>query len=221
MENTYRDVNIALANVFGHIAEAAGIDVNNVIALANRHPRVNVHTPGPGVGGHCIPVDPWFLIDGFPDDTELLLQSRKINDNQALRIWGRVKETGASVRKVAILGAAYRGDLDDARDTPAEHLIHALEADGVGYTVHDPHVSKFRLHDGRDIPISADLSKTLEGADAVIIMTDHSDYRGLGPQALAAMSGTIVADGRNLADRVALVAAGFTVIPVGAPRMDA
>jgi len=128
MENTYRDVNIALANVFGHIAEDAGIDVHDVIALANRHPRVNVHSPGPGVGGHCIPVDPWFLIDGFPDQTELLLKSRLINDGQARHLWARVKAAAGAVKKVAILGAAYRGDLDDARDTPTEHLIHALEA---------------------------------------------------------------------------------------------
>ncbi|WP_439634885.1 nucleotide sugar dehydrogenase [Glycocaulis sp.] len=221
MENTYRDVNIALANVFGHIAEAAGIDVNEVIALANRHPRVNVHTPGPGVGGHCIPVDPWFLIDGFPEETGLLLQSRNINDNQAARIWSRVKATGATIRKVAILGAAYRGNLDDARDTPAEYLIHALEADGVSYAVHDPYVSRFRLHGGREIPISANLEEALEGADAAIIMTDHSDYRGLGPKALASMAGSVVADGRNLVDRAALAAAQFTVIPVGAPQLDA
>jgi UDP-N-acetyl-D-mannosaminuronic acid dehydrogenase len=217
MENTYRDVNIALANVFGHIAEAAGIDVNDAIGLANRHPRVNVHKPGPGVGGHCIPVDPWFLIDGFPEHTGLLLQSRLINDRQPHHLWARVKSAGGPIRKVAILGAAYRGNLDDARDTPAEHLIHALEADGVGYVVHDPHVSRFLMHDGRNVPVSVDLAQTLDGADAAIIMTDHSAYRGLGPEAFAGMAGRLIADGRNLVDRHALMAANFTVIPVGAP----
>ncbi|GGH06630.1 UDP-N-acetyl-D-mannosamine dehydrogenase [Glycocaulis albus] len=217
MENTYRDVNIALANVFGHIAEASGIDVNDAITLANRHPRVNVHKPGPGVGGHCIPVDPWFLIDGFPEQTGLLLQSRLINDGQPHHLWARVKRVSGAIGKVAILGAAYRGNLDDARDTPAEHLIHALKADGVGYAVHDPHVSKFRLHCGQEVPVNTDLAQTLDGADAAIIMTDHSAYRGLGPEAFAGMSGKLIADGRNLVDRCALSAAGFTVIPVGAP----
>lgn len=219
MENTYRDVNIALANVFGHIAEAAGIDVNDAIALANRHPRVNVHKPGPGVGGHCIPVDPWFLVDGFPEQTGLLRQSRAINDGQPHHLWTRVKSAGVPIGKVAILGAAYRGNLDDARDTPAGHLIHALEADGVNYAVHDPYVSNFRMHDGRIVPVGIDLAQTLDGVDGAIIMTDHSEYRGLGPDAFAGMAGKLIADGRNLVDRRALTAAGFTVIPVGAPLL--
>jgi UDP-N-acetyl-D-mannosaminuronic acid dehydrogenase len=217
MENTYRDVNIALANVFGHIAEEAGIDVAEVIALANRHPRVNVHTPGPGVGGHCIPVDPWFLVDGFPGVTDLLLQSRRINDGQAKHLWARAKAAGAGKGKVAILGAAYRGDLDDARDTPTEHLIEALEADGLDYVVHDPFVSRFKLHSGRQIPIETDLAAALTGADCAVVMTDHSAYRGLGADAFSGMAGRVVVDGRGLLDAARLRGDGLTVIPVGAP----
>lgn len=169
----------------------------------------------PRVSGH--PVDPWFLIDGFPEQTGLLLQSRLINDGQPHHLWARVKSVGGAIRKVAILGAAYRGNLDDARDTPTEHLIGGLKADAADYSVHDPHVSKFRLHCGQDVPVNADLAETLGGADAAIIMTDHSAYRGLGPEAFAGMAGKLIVDGRNLVDRRALTAAGFTVIPVGAP----
>ncbi len=117
MENTYRDVNVALANAFSRIAEDAGVDAWRAIELANLHPRVKILKPGPGVGGHCIPIDPWFLAEAFPDHAGLLRCAREINDTQARRLLERMIATGklGAGGKLAILGAAYKADIDDPR----------------------------------------------------------------------------------------------------------
>lgn len=220
MENTYRDVNIALANVFSHVAEKAGVDVKDVISMANKHPRVNVHTPGPGVGGHCIPVDPWFLINGFPDETDFLFKARKINDNQARYFLEKAKDLGLdSGSKVAILGAAYRGDIDDARDTPAEMLIKALGDGGFSYMTHDPHVVRMNTHCGYPANLTNDLVTALSGADAVILITDHTAYKSLGPKDFSDMSGKIIVDTRRTLNDSAFYDAGFDIIRVGAPTL--
>lgn len=216
MENTYRDVNIALANVFSHIAEDADIDVMDVIKMANKHPRVNVHTPGPGVGGHCIPVDPWFLIDGFPGATELLLNSRKINDSQAAHFLKKAEMAGLKPgAKVAILGAAYRGDIDDARDTPAELLIKALGHAGYSYKTHDPHVVKMHTHCGYPAELTSELALALKGADAAFIITDHTAYKSLTPKDFSGMNTPLLIDTRRMIDVPAFNQSGFTVISVG------
>lgn len=203
MENTYRDVNIALANAFARIAENTDVDVKNVIALANMHPRVNVHTPGPGVGGHCIPVDPKFLIEAFPEDTQLLAQSREINDTQALRLIDRAEAAGLEAgSKVAILGAAYRGDIDDARDTPTEILIGELSKRGYTWVTHDPHVTLFKLHNGCEPHLTSNLPGALGGAKAAFIMTAHSDYNTLTSADFSGMGeGAVIADGPVILSR--------------------
>ncbi len=218
MENTFRDVNIALANAFALIAEDAGVDVMEVIGAANRHPRVDVLSPGPGVGGHCIPVDPWFLIDRFPEAASLMRMSREINDGQAARLLGRLEEAGLpSGSTVAILGAAYRGNLDDARESPTIRLLSALADRGYAWRVHDPHVRRMSAPGGIDAILSDDLTATLAGADAAMIMTDHSAYRMLSPDKFDGMSGRLIADGRRVLHVQAFVEAGYTVVPLGAP----
>lgn len=220
MENTFRDVNIALANVFGRIAEDAGVDVAEVIAMANRHPRVNVHTPGPGVGGHCIPVDPWFLIDAFPEAAGFLRHAREINDGQARHILERAKSEGlAPGSKVAILGAAYRGDIDDARDTPTDLLIDALKADGFTWQTHDPFVETAHSHWGHDFHLSRDLADVVSGASLAIIMTDHKQYRALTPAMVVGMKHALLFDTRSMIDHEAFANAGFCVLRVGAPSL--
>jgi UDP-N-acetyl-D-mannosaminuronic acid dehydrogenase len=222
MENTYRDVNIALANTFAHIAESAGIDVAKVIEVANRHPRVNVHTPGPGVGGHCIPVDPWFLVESYPEETGLLHQARLINDGQPERLLAAARETGlAAGEKVAILGAAYRGNIDDARDTPTEKLIDALAEAGLQWATHDPHVTHMHMHSKRDPNLTDDLAAAVRGASAVFVMTDHDAYKGLKPLSFGGPLPRLVVDGRRLVDADAFLAAGVSVIRVGAPVVSA
>lgn len=222
MENTYRDVNIALANVFAHIAERSGIDVAKVIEVANRHPRVNVHTPGPGVGGHCIPVDPWFLVESYPEETGLIHQARLINDAQPDRLLEAARAAGLEAgEKVAILGAAYRGNIDDARDTPTEKLIDALAEAGIEWVTHDPHVTHMHIHSERPANLTDDLVSAVRGAAAVFVMTDHDAYKGLKPMSFGGPMPRLVIDGRRLIDADAFVASGVTVIRVGAPMVSA
>ncbi len=222
MENTYRDVNIALANSFAHIAERSGIDVAKVIEVANRHPRVNVHTPGPGVGGHCIPVDPWFLVESYPDETQLVHQARTINDGQPERLLASACAAGLEPgEKVAILGAAYRGNIDDARDTPTEKLIDALADAGFTWSTHDPHVTQMHIHSQRDPNLTNDLGTAVRGAAAVFVMTDHDAYKNLTPASLGGLLPRLVIDGRRLVDANAFLAAGVSVIRVGAPTVSA
>ena len=222
MENSFRDVNIALANVFARVAEERGLDVQDVISIANRHPRVNVHSPGPGVGGHCIPVDPWFLIEAAPEQTELLKLSREINDGQAARLLRRAQAAGLRAGgKVAVLGAAYRGDLDDARESPSVLLIEAFEREGVPYVVHDPFVADLRRHGGETVPVTDDLEAAVAEADAVFVMTDHAAYRGLPPERIAHMPGRLIVDGRRVLHAGAFAEAGFEVVAVGLPVLPA
>ncbi|MEQ1929459.1 MAG: nucleotide sugar dehydrogenase [Parvularculaceae bacterium] len=218
MENTYRDVNIALANSFAHVAEEAGVDVAKVIAVANRHPRVNVHRPGPGVGGHCIPVDPWFVIEGFPNQTKLLHAARLINDGQPAKLLDRAEDCGL-IRgsKVAVLGAAYRGNIDDARDTPTELLLELLHARGYSWSLHDPFVKRLDTHSGVSANLTSNLAEAAAGAAAVFLMTDHDEYKNLSPSAFGGARPDIIVDGRRLVDVEAFVEAGATVLPVGAP----
>ncbi len=218
MENTYRDLNIAVANVFARIAEKAGVDIQDVIGLANRHPRVNVHSPGPGVGGHCIPVDPWFLIGSFPGETELFLKARNINDGQAQHLLDRLENAGLSRgSKVAVLGAAYRGDIDDAREAPTEMLLSILAERGYSWSVHDPYVKTMHAPEGKDANLTDNLEDALRGAAAALIMTDHSRYRALGPEKFSLMEGKLIADGRRMLHETSFAEAGFTLVPVGAP----
>jgi UDP-N-acetyl-D-mannosaminuronic acid dehydrogenase len=222
MENTFRDVNIALANLFARIAEEANVDVQDVITLANRHPRVQVLSPGPGVGGHCIPVDPWFLIEGREDLTGLLRTSRDINDGQSARLLDRAEAAGLPRgAKVAILGAAYRGNLDDARESPTEHLLGLLSERGYSWMTHDPHVKRMHMHNGVDPHLTTDLDAAISDAEAVFIMTDHASYRGLSPEKLVKMKRRLVVDGRRMLHDKTFMDAGFTIIPVGAPVMSA
>lgn len=216
MENTYRDVNIALANVFARVAEAAGADVNAVIRIANRHPRVNVHKPGPGAGGHCIPVDPWFLIGDHPERTQFLRLAREINDGQPEWLLNRAEEAGLRRGcRVAILGAAYRGDIDDARDTPTERLVAELEKRGYDWATHDPFVDAARAHSSVDLRLSSELGVVLAGAEAAIVMTDHSVYSGYSPDAFMPMTGRLIVDARNCLKAQPLKDAGFSVLLVG------
>lgn len=218
MENTYRDVNIAVANTFACIAERAGIDVWEAIAHANRHPRVTILQPGPGVGGHCIPVDPWFFVEAFPEETQLLRAARERNDGQAQRIIVRLKDTGllSPGSKLAVLGAAYKADIDDARLSPAALVKDAAEASGFTVSVHDPLVRP-GVHEG--LEISGDLATCLKGAAAAVVLTGHTAYRQLDPTQMAAlMPGRLVYDARHILDQRVFAEAGFTVLVLGRGR---
>ena len=215
MENTYRDANIAVANVFARIAEDAGVNVWEAIELSNLHPRVKILKPGPGVGGHCIPVDPWFLVEAYPQHTALLRASRELNDGQAGRILQRMQETGLlkSGDKLAILGAAYKADIDDPRESPAALLAHAAAAAKITVSVHDPLV-RAGVHHG--VAVSNNLEECLSGAAAAALLTEHKYYRSLSSKVFAQhMSGKLICDTRNWLNRKSMTLAGFTVLLLG------
>jgi UDP-N-acetyl-D-mannosaminuronic acid dehydrogenase len=187
MENTYRDTNIALANEFALICESLGIDALEAITAANHHPRVNIHTPGPGVGGHCLSIDPYFLVEIAKKqgiDTPLIKTSRMINENMPREVARMAREALKEKEKdlkevdVGILGVAYKGNVADARESPAEDLIRELLSSGVVVYAHDPHVpSKIVESFGAK---SADIKRILE-CDCVILVTDHDIYGRIEP----------------------------------------
>src|SRR5512145_580017 len=132
MENTTRDVNIAIANEFARLAEKFGVDVWEAIRLANLHPRINILSPGPGVGGHCISVDPWFFVEAAPELTPLIHHARFVNDTQPHFVINKVKQALGNLKdkKIAALGLAYKPDVDDLRESPATEVVHLLQEEG-------------------------------------------------------------------------------------------
>ena len=176
MENTYRDVNIALANELAKICEKLGIDAWEVIRLANLHPRVNLHTPGSGVGGHCIAVDPWFIIEKYPADTEIITLSRKINDSMPEYIIARIRKIVGEIDnpKIAILGVTYKGNIDDTRESPALKIIAELEKIGIKYAIYDPHIREFKYK-------LSSLKEAFRGSDCAVILANHDEFNFLYP----------------------------------------
>jgi len=191
VENAYRDVNIAFANELVRICEPLGIDTWEVIKLANKHPRVDVHLPGPGVGGHCIAVDPWFLVQGADaDSSRLVRMARDINDSAPGYVFGLLKKIIAKNNiqspRIGILGVAYKKNVDDARSTPSEDIISLCGSEGWNVMIHDPYVTDFPHK------ISKDISDVIRNSDVLVIVTDHDDYRKVD------FSGSVVLDTRNM-----------------------
>ncbi len=215
MENTYRDVNIAVANEFALLAERFGVDVWEAIALANRHPRVDVLRPGPGVGGHCISVDPWFLVESAPQETDLIRQARLVNDRQPARVAARVEAALGGVRGkiVAALGLAYKADVDDLRQSPALEVARRLAAAGAVVRTFEPHAPQAVAPGAQAVP---SLEAALDGADAMILLVDHRSLAGLDPAwAAGRMRGRVVFDARGVLPRRTWEEAGFTLYVLG------
>ncbi|MGE5465434.1 MAG: nucleotide sugar dehydrogenase [Betaproteobacteria bacterium] len=171
MENTYRDINIAMANEFAIIAEDAGVNVWEAISLANRHPRVNILKPGPGVGGHCIAVDPWFLTENSTK-CKIINTAREINDCMPSYVLGKVKEAVRRIEspKITVFGVAYKGNVDDARETPALKFIRLAEKEGYIVSVYDPLVKKF------EYPLTG-LDEAVADTDCIVIISDHDQFK--------------------------------------------
>lgn len=172
MENTYRDINIAIANEFARLSDRFGTNVWEAISLANRHPRVKILNPGPGVGGHCISVDPWFFVEAAPDITSLILSARRVNDSQPHFVveWMEKKTGSLADRQVCLLGLTYKPDVDDFRESPAVEVAHLLAAKGAKVSAYDPFSSKEVLP---GINVSADLAAAVQGAEIVVVMVAH------------------------------------------------
>ncbi len=201
VENAYRDVQIAFANEVALICEAVGGDVWKVRELVNKVPERQMHLPGSGVGGHCIPKDPWLLAYAAREKTPLRLipAARAVNDSMPLHVaellGDALAEAGLPLAgaRVAVLGYAYLEESDDARNSPSEVLINCLRAFGAEVVVHDPWVAEYQ----------GDLWERVRGCDAVVVMVGHRAYRELDLEKLgAALAHKVLVDGRGLfADR--------------------
>ncbi|MFC7157960.1 nucleotide sugar dehydrogenase [Halomarina halobia] len=223
VQNAYRDTNIGFANELAKIARDYGIDTREAIGLANRHARVDILQPGPGVGGHCLPVDPLFLAHGS-DSVDLIRNARRVNDSMAGYVADLVTHYFGDLdgKRLAILGVAYKGNVDDARNSPGLRLARMLRATeqeqpavadggehmGVEMRLHDPHVSD---DDGSMGLVS--LETALDGADAIVVTTDHDEYRDLSPtEAADRMRGRLLVDTKGLMDENAWRDADFDVL---------
>ena len=210
MENTFRDINIALANEFAQIAEESGVNVWEAIELANKHPRVNVLKPGPGVGGHCIAIDPWFLTENSTR-CRIVSLAREINDgmpNHVLQIVKRMLK-GAKNPLITVFGVAYKGGVDDTRETPALKFIKLAENEGYKVKVHDPHVKEFEYE-------VLGLEESVRGSDCIILITDHPEFKEISPTKIfELMRSRNVVDTRNILNHEAWKRTGFSVKVLG------
>lgn len=215
MENTYRDVNIAIANEFSRLAERFGVDVWEAIKLSSLHPRVKILSPGPGVGGHCISVDPWFFVETAPDLSKLILHARQVNDSQPEFVVELVKKALGSLsgKKIAALGLAYKPDVDDLRESPAVEVIHLLQKEGATVKAFEPFKPEAALP-GVDAALTLELA--LKDADAILLLVNHTEFRQLSPEALKTLTAArVLIDTVNGWDGRDWAAAGFKLARLG------
>ena len=196
VENTFRDINIAYANELAKICRSDNMNVYEIIRIANKHPRVNILQPGPGVGGHCISVDPWFLVGDYPGLANIILAARKINDSMPEfvleRVYNIMKENKMTdVSRVGFYGLTYKEDVDDMRESPTLQMLESMEKHLCGnlVKVYDPFISKDvvpnQLHD---------LDEFLKSVDLVVLLVGHSEIKNN----MDKLKGKIVLDTRNI-----------------------
>lgn len=217
MENTYRDVNIALANELAKLSATIGVNVWEAIRLANFHPRVNIHQPGPGVGGHCIAVDPWFLVELNPEIAKIINLSRNTNDGMPAYTVDMLckileaKGIDTYDAKVAVLGLAFKGNIDDMRESPSLNIIEEAQKKSLNVIAYDPHIKTNNIE-----VQTQSLEEALTGAVAAVILTNHDDFKQLDPAKLAdIMQHKIIIDTKQAIDRDKWQAAGFEVYVLG------
>ena len=179
-ENAFRDVNIAFANELSMVCDKLGVDVWKVVEFANRHPRVSILRPGPGVGGHCIAVDPWFLIASAPEQALLMRQARLVNDAKPVHVIGKVKAALAgSNGKIACLGLTYKPDVDDFRESPSLDIAAALSREFPGQVVCcDPYADAMPASLREEHALAfMETGQALQVADVVVVLVGHSAFR--------------------------------------------
>ncbi len=195
VENTYRDINIAFANELAKICRADDMDVYEIIRIANMHPRVNILTPGPGVGGHCISVDPWFLVGDYPGLANIILAARKINDSMPEFVLERIseimeKEGIKETSKIGLYGLTYKEDVDDIRESPTLQLLACMKRHlASGVKVYDPYVKSCIAENQYQ-----DFREFLKDIDMIVIMTGHTHIIGNMDQ----IRDKVVLDTRNV-----------------------
>ena len=182
-ENAFRDVNIAFANELSLLCDKMEISVWELIEMANKHPRVNILQPGCGVGGHCIAVDPWFIVHDFPEDARLIKTARQINDGKPLYVIGQVKEAVGNIAnpKIACLGLAFKPDIDDLRESPALEITKAL-SDEASYEILavEPNIQTLPdvLANRRNVRLVS-VNEALSDADVIVVLVKHKEFVGL------------------------------------------
>lgn len=193
MENTYRDLNIALANELAKICNDLSINALDVIEMANKHPRVNIHQPGPGVGGHCLAVDPYFIIAKDPENSPLIQTGRRINNSMPEYVVEKAIEALKILdgKKVTVFGLTYKGDVDDIRESPAFDIYQLLlKEPDIEVAAYDPHVElNF---------VEKDMNKALDGSSLVLILSDHSEFKTLKDSDFKSMKNKVLIDAKNI-----------------------
>ncbi|MFM9052027.1 MAG: UDP-N-acetyl-D-mannosamine dehydrogenase [Bacteroidota bacterium] len=180
VENAYRDVNIAFANELSIICEKAGINVTELIHLASKHPRVKILQPGPGVGGHCIAVDPWFIASAFPQEARIIRAARDVNSYKTEWVLNQVRSKSKHLKKrfgreplIACMGLAYKANIDDLRESPALEIFQTLKREGFAVMAVEPnlsHHSAFRI---------TEMNEALKHADLIVYLVAHKEFSGL------------------------------------------
>ncbi len=175
-ENAFRDTNIAFANEISVICDEHQIDPWELISLANRHPRVNILQPGPGVGGHCIAVDPWFIIAGSPEASRLIRTARQVNDDKTDWVINKVVEKASRFKnpRIACLGLAFKADVDDLRESPALKIVKHIQEKNIGEVV----ACEPNIKEHESIPLVS-LENAISTADIVLLLVDHKPFKAL------------------------------------------
>jgi UDP-N-acetyl-D-mannosaminuronic acid dehydrogenase len=179
-ENSFRDVNIAFANELSIICDKLRINTWELIRLANRHPRVNILNPGPGVGGHCIAVDPWFIVDSCPDEAKLIKQARLTNDYKPLHIIDQIAEAADEFKRpvIACLGLTFKADIDDLRESPALQIVEHLVEKDIGKLIAvEPNIKSLPANLVSDAITFTNLEHALENANIIVILVDHHEFK--------------------------------------------
>lgn len=195
MENTFRDVNIALANELAKICYELDINCLDVIEMANKHPRVNIHQPGPGVGGHCLAIDPYFIYARVPEQAKIIKLARDTNCSMPRYVFDKVKMLLQDIEnpKVAVFGATYKGNVDDMRESPAMEIIALLQNGGINVAVYDPHVRRSDF---------VELDQAVDQADLILVLVDHNEYKSLPHRELAKkMRHAVLFDTKNIVEK--------------------
>ena len=192
MENTFRDVNIALANELAKICAEIGVNALDVIEMANKHPRVNLHSPGPGVGGHCLAIDPYFIYAKAPDTAKIIKLARDTNNSMPQFVCDYVKKIIPN-GKIALLGVSYKGNTGDDRESPAYDIIAGL-SDDYEIAIHDPHIEN---------PDFVSLDEATKDADLILVLCDHNEFKELDYDLISKnMANPIIFDTKNIIKEV-------------------
>ena len=202
MENTFRDVNIALANELAKVCTALEINVLDVIQMANKHPRVNLHFPGPGVGGHCLAVDPYFIVAKAPELAKIIKLSRDTNVSMPGFVVENVKKIiGKETEAViSVFGVTYKGNVDDMRESPAMDIVKILNQEGFQVKLHDPHVES-------ETYTFLSKEEAVQDSEMILVLTDHDEFKSYDYQMLGqSMKVPVVFDTRNIVKPVEGVA---------------